>query len=112
MKNGDRLPRIWSPEAKEDLFDIWNYVWLDANAVIADKLLKEIDGACFVLGAWPEYGRARNDVRKGLRSIVVSRYVVFYRVTKNAIEIVRVLDERRDVQTIFPDEHGAVPLVD
>jgi plasmid stabilization system protein ParE len=58
------LPRIWSPETKEDLLDIWDYVWLDASAVIADKLPKEIDGARFMLGAWPGYGKARDDVRK------------------------------------------------
>jgi plasmid stabilization system protein ParE len=40
----------------------------------------------------------------GLRSVSVSRYVVFYRVTKIAVEIVRVLDERRDVDAIFSDE--------
>jgi plasmid stabilization system protein ParE len=28
---------------------------------------------------------------------------VFYRVTKSAIEIVRVLDERREVEAIFED---------
>jgi plasmid stabilization system protein ParE len=31
----------------------------------------------------------------------VDRYVVFYRITKEAVEIVRVLDERRDVDAIF-----------
>jgi plasmid stabilization system protein ParE len=40
-----------------------------------------------------------------LRSILVSRYVVFYRVTEKGIEIVRVLNERRDVQSIFPEEY-------
>ena len=104
MKSGDRLPRIWSPEARQDPFDICNYIWLDASAAIADKLLKEIDHACFVLGAWPKYGKARDQVRKGLRCILVPRYVVFYRVTKHAIEIIRVLDERRDVLDIFLNE--------
>jgi toxin ParE1/3/4 len=104
MSGADRLPRIWSPEARQDLFEIWNYVWLDASAAIADKLLKHIDGACFALGGWPEFGKAGDDVRKGLRSVTVSRYVVFYRVTNKAIEIVRVLDERRDVDGIFTDE--------
>ena len=66
--------------------------------------MHEIDRACFALGAWPEYGKARDDVRAGLRSLSVSRYVVFYRVTKTAIAIVRVLDERRDVDVIFPEE--------
>ena len=44
--------------------------------------------------------------RQGLRSVLVSRYAVFYHVMKSAIEIVRVLDERRDVQPIFPSEYG------
>jgi hypothetical protein len=30
---------------------------------------------------------------------------VFYRAQRDAIEIVRVLDERRDVGTIFPNEY-------
>jgi plasmid stabilization system protein ParE len=75
-----------------------------ATAATAEKLLNEIDRACFVLGAWPEYGRVRNDVRAGLRAISISRYVVFYRVTKEAIEVVRVFDERRDVDAIFSGE--------
>jgi toxin ParE1/3/4 len=104
MKKPHRLPRIWSPEAEQDLFDIWDYVRMDATAAVADKQLHAIDTVCFALGAWPEYGKARDDVREGLRSVSVSRYVVFYRVTKTAIEIVRVLDERRDVDAIFADE--------
>ena len=95
--------RIWSPEAKQDLLDIWAWVANESSAAVADKQLHEIDRACFALGGWPEYGKARDDVREGLRSVSVSRYVVFYRVTKNAIEIVRVLDERRDVDEIFSE---------
>ena len=90
--------------AAQDLLDIWEHVWRHASALIADKQLREIDHVGFALGAWPEYGKAREDVRKGLRSAHVSRYVLFYRVRKNAIEIVRVLDERRDVDSIFSDE--------
>jgi toxin ParE1/3/4 len=103
-RKADRFPRIWSRQAEQDLFDIWAYIANNGTAAVADNQLHEIDRVCFVLGAWPEYGRARDDVRAGLRSVAVSRYVVFYRVTKTAIEIVRVLDERRDVDMIFPDE--------
>jgi toxin ParE1/3/4 len=99
----DRIPRIWSQAAEKDLLDIWAYVANDGTAGVADKQLLEIDRVCFALGAWPEYGKARDDVRKGLRSVSVSRHVVFYRVTKTAIEIVRVLDERRDVGGIFSE---------
>ena len=94
---------MWSPMATQDLLDVWAYVAMHGSGAVADKQLHEIDRVCFVLGAWPEYGKARDDVRKGLRSVSVSRYVVFYRVTKKAIEIVRVLDERRDVEVIFSE---------
>jgi plasmid stabilization system protein ParE len=42
-------------------------------------------------------------VRRGLRAVRAQRYVAFYRITKSAVEIVRVLDERRDVDAIFPE---------
>jgi toxin ParE1/3/4 len=103
MRKSGRLPRIWSPLARQDLLDIWSYVAIHGSAEVADKQLYEIDRVCFSLGGWPEYGKARDDVRRGLRSVPVSRYVVFYRVTQAAIEIVRVLDERRDVEIIFQE---------
>jgi toxin ParE1/3/4 len=103
MRKSGRLPRIWSPLARQDLLDIWSYVATHSSAAIADKQLHEVDRVCLALGGWPEYGKARDDVRRGLRSVSVSRYVVFYRVTKTAIEIVRVLDERRDVDVIFQE---------
>jgi len=67
----------------------------------AERLIKELHRACYVLGAWGEYGRARDEVGLGLRSLHVIRYVAFYRIKEDAIEIVRVLDERRDIDAIF-----------
>src|SRR2546421_6134149 len=103
MRKADRIPRIWSPKARQDLFDIWSYVAIHGSSPVADKQLHEIDRVCFALGGWPEYGKVRDDVRQGLRSVPASRYVIFYRVTKTAVEIVRVLDERRDVDVIFQE---------
>ena len=100
-KADDRLPRIWLREAEYDLFEIWEHIWMNASARIADNVLKDLHHVCFVLGAWPAYGKARDDVRAGLRSVRVDRYVVFYRIGKSAVEIVRVLDERRDVDANF-----------
>ncbi len=100
----DRLPIILSPEADQDLLDIWERLSHVISSAIADKQLREIERLCLAISDWPEYGRAREDVRKGLRSAPVGRYVVFYRPTKDAIELVRVLDGRRDVDAIFSDE--------
>src|SRR4051794_30166136 len=104
MRTGDtRLPRIWSPEAKRDLLDIWEFVSLASSNSIADKLLREIEHVCFLTGAFTELGKVRDEIRPGLRSRSVGRYVVFYRIAVGAVEIVRVMDERRDVDSIFSE---------
>ena len=103
-KEESRRAILWSPEAEQDLFAIFEYVWQSATAAVAEKVLRGIHSYCYALGGFAELGKARDDVRRGLRSVRVSRYVIFYRVTKTAIEIVRVLDERRDVDVIFPEE--------
>ena len=45
--------------------------------------------------------RARDEVVPGLRSMLVHPYTIFYRVDDQAVEIVRVLHERRDLARIF-----------
>jgi plasmid stabilization system protein ParE len=42
----------------------------------------------------------------GLRSILVHPYAVIYRVTDDAVEIVRVLHERRDLPTELKKDRG------
>lgn len=90
--------------ATQDLFDIWDYVCATSTMANADRQLHDIDHACSPLRGWPEFGKSRDDVREGLRSLRAGRYVIFYRVMNEVIEIVRVLDERRDIDTIFPDD--------
>jgi toxin ParE1/3/4 len=41
---------------------------------------------------------------RGLRSVAVEPHVIFYRVTRSAVEIVRVLHGRRDVEAVFAEE--------
>jgi len=46
-------------------------------------------------------GRKRDELIPGIRSLPVKRYVVFYRVTNNTIEIARILSGYRDIETLF-----------
>ena len=59
---------------------------------------------CRLLEDHPLAGRARDEVRPGLRSIAALPHIIFYRVTDDAAEIIRVLDGRRDIEEIFADE--------
>jgi toxin ParE1/3/4 len=100
MRRGE-LPVDWSPEAEQDLLAIWNYVAREASPDVADEQLRSLDRACEALAQWPHSGRARDELLRNVRSIAVEAYVVFYRVGNSAIEIVRVLHGRRDVDAIF-----------
>jgi toxin ParE1/3/4 len=92
---------IWSSDARADLSEIWDYHAMVAGPRTADKVAREIHEACLLLEQAPYGGRARDELRPGLRSIAVNPHVIFYRVTDDVAEIVRVLDGRRDLDEIF-----------
>src|SRR4051812_27813941 len=95
---------IWSSEARADLSDIWSYYAEVAGRQTADNVIRAIGQACLLLEDHPYGGRARDEIRPGLRSVVARPHVVFYRVTMDeSAEIVRVLDGRRDLDEIFAD---------
>jgi len=100
MPNRKR-PISLSPEADEDLIEIWGYLAREASERVADRQLHEIDVACSRLNAWPYSRRKRDDLLPGMRSVPVHSYVVFYRIRDDAVEIVRVLHGRRDIAAIF-----------
>jgi toxin ParE1/3/4 len=99
-----RRPAIWSSDARSDLSEIWNYYVKVAGQHKADEIVREIVEACRVLEGHRFAGRARNEIRQGIRSISASPHVVFYRVRNDVAEIVRVLDGRRDLDEIFGGE--------
>jgi toxin ParE1/3/4 len=97
---------IWSADANADLAEIWNYYSSIAGPDTADNIVRRIAKSCVVLEEHPYAGRARDEIRPGLRSVIASPHVVFYRVRSNRVEIVRVLDGRRDLDEIFAPDRG------
>jgi len=96
-----RRPIDWSSDARADLSKIWNYYVKVAGRQTADKIVREIGEACRLLEDHPFAGRARDEVRPGLRSIAATPHAIFYRVNDDVAQIVRVLDGRRDLEEIF-----------
>lgn len=82
--------------ARTDLIEIWRYIAAD-NAAAADGLLDRLDDACGLLAEHPEMGAAREDIRPGLRYLVVEAYLILYRIVPGGIEIVRIVHGRRDL---------------
>jgi len=91
---------IISEQAIHDLEEIWLYVATDSPQA-ADTFLDVVFEQCQLLCTSPEMGRAREDLLPGMRSFPVKRYVIFYRVLPERVEIVRILSGYRDLESIF-----------
>jgi toxin ParE1/3/4 len=99
-----KRPAVWSPEAQADLEEIWTYYAGVAGRQTADNMVRHIANACDVIEAHPLGGRARDELRLGLRSMTVRPHIIFYRLSGDVPEIVRVLDGRRVLDEIFADD--------
>ena len=51
-------------------------------------------------------GRARDELAPGLRSLVVRQYVLFYRVAPDAVQVVRILHGKRDIDSLMKENGG------
>ena len=94
----------WAPRARADLLEIWHYFTRVGSAELADGILFDIDRVANRLKRHPLTGRARNELVPGLPSVLVHPHVIFYRVSNEAVEITRVLHQRRDLAAIFSRE--------
>ncbi len=95
------MPRILKrPRAQADLAEIWDFIAEDSQAR-ADSFLDRLDQSFHGLAGNPHMGRARGELCQNLRSFPSGRYMIFYLVLPDEIEIVRVLHGARDLGAIF-----------
>ena len=97
---------FWSPEAINDRERIWDHYVEVAGTQTAEKIFLRLADVIALIEDRPFAGRARNEVRSGLRSFAAPPHVVFYRVTNDTPEIVRVLDGRQDIDEHFAEADG------
>lgn len=93
-----------TPEAELDLFETAVYIAQQEGIGAADSFLDLIDEKVNLLARSPHIGRRRDELEPGIRSFPVSAYgpyVIFYRVLKGGIEVVRVLHGSRDIPSLF-----------
>lgn len=91
-----------APEAETDLDDIWYYVAKESGSVeTADRMIDRITETFYLLATHPHLGRRREDLRAGLRSFPVGRYIVFYRIAGKDVLILQVMHGSRDIATLI-----------
>lgn len=87
-------------EAEADVLEIWSYI-ADDSVAEADLWLDRLDERFALWGVQPLIGRSREELAPGLRSMPFGRYVVFFMLLADGIDIVRVLHGSRDVDQAF-----------
>jgi len=92
---------VWSAQAEADLISIWQWGAEEWSDRVADEHLFNIERTCERLINNLMLGKARDELIVGVRSLPVRPHVVFYRVGKRHVQIVRVLNQRMDVEHIF-----------
>jgi toxin ParE1/3/4 len=90
-----------SPDALQDLQDIWDFVALD-NVNAADQLEDEFFEAFEKLARQPRMGHARPDLtERDVRFWPAASYLIVYRELAEALQIVAVLHGSRDVPEVM-----------
>jgi len=94
---------VMRPRALADLAEIWAYI-ADDSPDQADAFVDLVDSKFQALSRRPRLGRRRPELSPDIRSLAVGRYVVFYLPLSHGIEVVRVLQGSRDIESIFENE--------
>jgi plasmid stabilization system protein ParE len=90
----------FAPEAAEQLASLNSYIASAANQMVADRFTDAIIDYCEALAMFPERGRARDDIRPGLRVIGYrKRAVIAFAVMGQTVMILGVYYGGRDYES-------------
>jgi toxin ParE1/3/4 len=88
--------------ALADLEDIARFSEAQWGALQKKKYLAILHEGLQRIRRNPEHGRKRLDVDATLRSLLVGRHVIFYRVFDEECRVVRIAHDRMDVHRLWP----------
>jgi toxin ParE1/3/4 len=98
---------LWSPQAREDLLDIYVFIGAD-NPDAAERLYTAIEEKTDLLIRDPRLGVRRSEIAPSARMLVQGPYLILYETYPDSddaaiktVEIVRIVDGRRDLRRPF-----------
>ena len=95
---------IIADEAIQDLEDISDYL-LRNNLEAGEQFLQVFNARCFQLVRFPKLGRSYAHIRPEVLGLSLRGFIIIYKVSNNneaiGIEILRVINGRRDLENIF-----------
>ena len=88
---------IFSPKAKADLSDIWDYTYAEWGADQAEKYVRDLWDVMQEQTQNLTKSVDIGDVRKGYRKVRSGSHVIFFKVPKAGIvDVVRILHQKMD----------------
>ena len=85
-----------TPIAAQDYREIMDYL-LERSEPAAERFNREVEATCRLLAGQPRMGRPRDDLLTGMRSIVLGRYLLFFRAKDSEIQILRIIHGSRNI---------------
>ena len=90
----------FAESAGKDLFDIYYFIAINDSFAVADKVVSKIKKTCYTLSDYPMRGHCPKEVKNTLPElleIICKPYRIIYEVKNNTVQILFVIDGRRDV---------------
>ncbi len=89
-----------SDRAKRDLASVISYLEF-RNPTTANRLSRELETHIRSIAEFPQIGRGRSRLGRGIRNLVAGRHLIFFRIDEFEIVVLRVVDGRMDVEAEF-----------
>ena len=104
LQTKDNMELIISPQAENEIDDIYHYLFLRFSVDIADEKINGLYKSIFRLLEHPFMGRSLDGHDENLRILSSPPNVVIYNINDRVLEVLHVVDARTNyISNIFPD---------
>jgi toxin ParE1/3/4 len=96
---------LFSPEARDDLIELYDYIAESSGSGRALAYLERIESYCLGFATLPERGTRRDDLRPGLRTVGFERRLtIAFHIMSETVIIDRILYGGRDLEGALSEE--------
>jgi toxin ParE1/3/4 len=95
------MPLYFSNKALTDLKEIYSYSIAQWSESQANKYYFDLIQNCHKIQSFPLIGKVYLNVYSQPRGLLVNKHVVFYKIEKDSIRIIRILHESKDLKKSF-----------
>jgi len=89
---------VLSEDVEKDLKDIFDYTFHNYGESQAIDYVSSFDLKFDQIRLNPLMGRNRPEIRKGLRSTLNKKHIIFYKIEYQTIQLLRILHSSRDLK--------------